>query len=667
MSVDVLSTSPEAWDKIHSSLEEIFRTRLKPPPDLNLVEWADTHRYLPDNSAESGRWKTSRVEVARQPMLSITQRGVQEVTVMCCIQLMKTELMINTGMYYMHQEPSPIMYVAPKKETAEAWSKERLVKSVNETPALKGIFGSGKSEGNTILQKQFPGGQISIVSARNPTDLAMRAVMVLLFDEIDKYPMNVGSGEGGSGGEGDPISVAWGRATTYGKRAKKICACSPTIHRRSRIEQEYENSNMSVFFQMCQHCGHSSELSWSDVHIPKLKDGKFDHRKAAIVCSDCGTAWSEGDRLNSIRQGHWVAKRPEITWHHGYKVSALASPFIDVCDLAKEFSDAQGDPERLKAFTNTRLAETWKESGDAPDWNRLYERREAYQIGIVPEGGLMLVAAIDVQKDYCQWEVIVFGRKKESWSIDKGIIEGEIQEQEVKEKIYELCDSVYKNHLGVEMAIEAIAIDSSAFTMEVYSTVREYGSNRFVAIKGMPSSDYLIGTPKPMDINLKGKRIVNGVKMWPIGTHRAKEQVYRWLKANTVTDEQREAGRTNPTGYCHFPQWEQEYFEQLCAEELVEKKDRKGFATHEWIKTRERNEQLDLRVYCLAMAYKIGIDRMSEKHWEERERFYGYSKPIEKQLPATQEATEDNRATEKSSRSEQQLRRHRRKGSWIKR
>lgn len=182
---------------------------------------------------------------------------------MCCVQLMKTELMLNAALYYIHQEPSPIMYVAPKKEIAEAWSKERFSKSVSATPVVADLFSTNRrGDGNTILQKQFPGGQISIVSARNPDDLAMRACRIMLFDECDKYPSNVGAGEGGSGGEGDPIQVAWGRATTFGRRAKKVVACSPTVEGRSRIHQEYLKSDQGVYLQPCRHCGHAEELDW---------------------------------------------------------------------------------------------------------------------------------------------------------------------------------------------------------------------------------------------------------------------------------------------------------------------------------------------------------------------------------------------------------------------
>jgi phage terminase large subunit GpA-like protein len=53
----------------------------------------------------------------------------------------------------------------------------------------------------------------------------------------------------------------------------------------------------------------------------------------------------------------------------------------------------------MKVYVNTIEARTWTESGEAPEWQRLYDRREDYRIGEVPEGGLFLTAGVDVQKD----------------------------------------------------------------------------------------------------------------------------------------------------------------------------------------------------------------------------------------------------------------------------
>ena len=53
----------------------------------------------------------------------------------------------------------------------------------------------------------------------------------------------------------------------------------------------------------------------------------------------------------------------------------------------------------LKVWVNTTLGETWVDKGEAPHWQRLFERKENYLIGVVPFGGLVLTAGVDAQKD----------------------------------------------------------------------------------------------------------------------------------------------------------------------------------------------------------------------------------------------------------------------------
>lgn len=653
----VLDTSLGAQKLIAETITKIFSERFKPPPKLNLVEWADKFRFLPDNSAEPGRWKTKRVEVARQPMLSISDSNVKEVTIMSCIQLMKTELMINTALYYMHQDPSPMMYVAPKKEIAEAWSKERFNKSVSTTPVLKDIFASNRrGDGNTILQKQFPGGQISIVSARNPDDLAMRACRIMLFDECDKYPANVGAGEGGAGGEGDPIAVAWGRATTYGNRAKKIVACSPTVQGKSRIEQEYLASNQSVFYQPCPHCNHAKEIEWPDVIIPVDEEtGEYLPEKAYVHCAECDAHWTEGDRHKSISKGYWVAKRPHIIHHHGYKVSSLASPFTPVKTLATEFVNAMGNAQLLKAFYNTRMARTWREEGEQPDWEVIYNRRESYKISTVPDGGLLLTMGMDVQKAGVYYEVVAWGARKQSWSVEAAYLQGDINEENFREEVKKVFDRTYKNTVGVEMPIEKICLDTGYNTQSLYSLVRDYGDQRLVAIKGDQEGrlSNILGTPTPVDVNHDGKRISRGLMLWHVGASVLKEQFYNWLNLKKPTDEKLKAGVLYPSGFCHFPEYDEEYFKQITAEQRVRTENKKGFEVWAWERTRKDNHFLDCRSYARAAATMLQMERMTDEAWEERQRIYSVkvdSKPV----------------TDDTSVYKDNTGRARRKSSWLK-
>jgi len=67
--------------------------------------------------------------------------------------------------------------------------------------------------------------------------------------------------------------------------------------------------------------------------------------------------------------------------------------------------------------------------------------------------------------------------------------------------------------------------------------------------------------------------------------------------------------------------------QQLCAEQLVTRRDRNGFAIREWQKMRERNEALDCYVYARASASAAGLDRFEERHWRELEKQLGLAPP----------------------------------------
>lgn len=60
-------------------------------------------------------------------------------------------------------------------------------------------------------------------------------------------------------------------------------------------------------------------------------------------------------------------------------------------------------------------------------------------------------------------------------------------------------------------------------------------------------------------------------------------------------------------GYMHVPGWiDAEYVEQLTAEKKIRKYVKGKGSVPEWVKTRERNEALDLTVYSLAALYILG-------------------------------------------------------------
>ncbi len=132
-----------------------------PPPRISVPDWADRYRKLAKEAGStSGSWQTDTVEIARGPMLSVTESGVHTITVMCCTQLMKTALLENVFGYFAHLDPCPMLLLQPKEDAAEQFSKERITPLIRVTPVLRKIVGANKQKTSkeTLLYKSFPGG-----------------------------------------------------------------------------------------------------------------------------------------------------------------------------------------------------------------------------------------------------------------------------------------------------------------------------------------------------------------------------------------------------------------------------------------------------------------------------------------------------------------------------
>ena len=591
----------------YASVEGIIASAMpawKPPPRLSLSEWADRYFYLSaESSAEPGRWKT--LSYQRAIMDAFTDPAVRQVSVMKSARVGWTKIVNALVGYSIHQDPCPILVVQPTVDDAKGYSKEEIAPMLRDCPVLATIVyeeaeeNGPKDSGNTILHKKFPGGVLSFVGANSGAGFRRVSRKRVLFDEVDGYPPSAGS-------DGDPVALGIKRTEYYWDR--KIGAGStPLIAGASRIEQLYEDGDGRRYFVPCPHCGHMAPLVFTGQHGHAMTwpDGNPDG--AFFTCQKNGCVIEHKDKRAMVEAGEWRAERP-FKGHASFHIWAAYSysPNATWAQLAKEFLKAKKDPEQLKTFVNTVLGETWKERGEAPEWERLYQRRESYGIGMVPAGVLVLTCGVDVQKDRFVYEVVGWGANKESWSIDAGIIPADTSNEADWAKLDELLGRTYPIAAGGSATVNMLAVDSGYNTNTVYNWARRHPMSRVIATKGVSSARALVSTPSPVDVTVRGKRMARGYKVWTVGVDMAKAELYGWLRLTAPVD-----GEPYPPGFCHFPEYGPDYFKQLTAEHLVSHADRNGFTRHEWqlIPGRE-NHFLDCRVYARAAAALLGLDRM---------------------------------------------------------
>ena len=570
-----------------------FFEAFKAPTRRTVTEWADDKRMLPSKGAAApGKYRSSRTPYMREPMDCLsTLSPVEETILMAAAQTGKSESGNNWAGYVIDEAPGPMLLVQPTVDNAKRYSKQRITPMILESPTLAAKVTDNKSRegGNTILEKEFPGGILIMGGANSAAGLRSMPVKYLFADEISNWPADVD-------GEGDPLELAEARTTTFGRKRKIFKCSTPSIKGVCRIETEYLKTDQRKYHVPCPHCGHKHVLQWANFHIPKDEAGKYRTAEAYMACPDCGGVLNEHHKTDMLTGGEWIATVPENadTTRRGYHISALYSPvgWKSWAKVARQWIEAQGNPQKLQAFVNNVLAETWEVQGERVSSHDIERRAEDYAADPLPAGVVLLTAGTDVQPDRLESEIVGWGSGEETWSVDYVVTYGNpdlddvwaLHDASVLNRIYTRAD-------GVQLRVARCCVDTGgANTDGVYRAVKaRLAGGVLLGTKGVPGEGKpVIGNPTTSNL---GK-----IPLFPVGTFTAKDLVMGRLKL------------ADPgPGYCHFPKrYRPEFFKGLTSEE-VRVKYLKGFPHREFHKTYVRNEPLDCRVLAVAAFASLNV------------------------------------------------------------
>ena len=550
------------------------QSQLKPPSELKISEWADEYRYLsPESSAISGKYRTDYAPYQKEIMDVFNDPNIERIVWMKSAQVGATEILNNVIGYYIHMSPCPILVMQPSLQMAQAYSKEKLANMLRDTPVLRARINEPKSKdsSNTVLSKKFDGGTtLNMVGSNSAASLASRSVRILCVDEVDRMEANVGS-------EGDPVLLASKRTQTFFNRKIYLCS-TPTVKGLSRIETAFEESDQRYYYVPCPECNLKQTLKWSNVVWEENKP------ETAIYTCDNGCVINESKKHWMLKNGEWKATH-KTKKTAGFHINELYSVFSTWGAMAENFLEAKKQPEMLKTFINTSLAETWQpEPEEAIEPEGLMAKRESYDLDTIPDEALVLTCGVDIQKNRIECQVVAYSHNFEMWVVDYKIIYGSTGQIAVWNDLDKYLQSKFKTYSGRNMTISCTTIDSGFQTQMVYAFTKNKRGRRIFAIKGQSQSGKTV-VGKPTKI---GKE--NNI-LYPVGSDTAKEVIYSRLASEY--------------GYStlHFPLTvDEEYFRQLTAEQRFVKFV-KGRKTLYWKQIRERNEALDTICYSLAAIY----------------------------------------------------------------
>ena len=576
--------------------------KFKPPEELTVDEWADKHRRLsPETSAEAGPWRTARTPYLKEPMEAFTDPKIHEIAMVAASQVGKSELELNIIGYIIDQDPGSILFVQPTLDDARKHTRLRIAPMIRDSKVLREKVSDVKSKdsGNTILQKSFPGGMLTITGSNSASALASIPARYIIGDERDRWAISAGT-------EGDPWELAKARQTTF-YNAKAVEVSTPTIKGFSNIETAYYKGTQERWCHKCPECGEYGEIIFDRIHykhtVKKIRGKKTFTIEKPITwaCPHCGCAVPE--EIMRKQPAKWIADNPDA-YKKGIRsfwLNAFSSPWTPWEKIVLEFLQARDDPQKLKVVYNTKLGELWEDRGDTVDEDTMLARREDYGTNAdgspveLPDGVLVLTCGVDTQDNRLEYEVVGHGYYGETWGIKKGIIMGKPDSDEVWQQLDDVIDHVYHfkdSQRGLRISVTFI--DSGGhYTQEVYIRCRERKNKRVFAIKGK-SGDGIPYTRPPTKVAVKNNKKIT-CWLYTLGVDAGKEIIMSNVKVQ-------EPGAK----YCHFPRgesygYDSYYFNGLLSEKLELTQKRQG-KQWEWVKIpgHERNEALDCRNYAIA-------------------------------------------------------------------
>ena len=596
-----------------------FLKGLKPIARLTVSEWAELFRFLSSkSSAEPGRWKNSRTPYLVEIMDRFSPYDqCEEIIFMKGSQIGATEAFFNAIGFYIGTDPCPMIYVMPTEQVVMRNSKIRFDPMIEATPQLSEKIGSHRSRDkeNSVLQKSFPGGVMMFCGANSPAPLRSVPVRVVILDEVDAMPSDIG-------GEGSPIDLAKARTRTFYNR-KIALISTPTIEGASQIEAEFLTTSQRKYFVPCPECGLMQSLEFE-----RLQCDPVNLEKVSYICSGCDHPIPERDKTWMLANGQWTDTVPENAnpKRIGYHLSALYSPLgmYSWGDLMKDYRAAVGKETKMVAFTNTVLGETYKQAGEAPEWEQLFARRENYPVYAPPKDVVLLTAGVDVQADRLEVEIVGWCEGRRSYSIDYRVLIGDTSSLgPVWSQLQAIVSERWKREDGAELHIEKMCIDSGYNTTIVYDFCRQFHPSQVVPVKGQEKQAVILTPPRAIDRAGTKGAVAGTTGLWHIGVSILKSEVYASLKLKVNED------GSYPDGYCHFPTaYDVHYFKMLAAESLT-KRIVRGYPVFQWEKNNyARNEALDCRVYARAAAAMVGVDRWTAEDWKAYDSArYGRSEP----------------------------------------
>ena len=640
----MLQTLPSFEYTSSNITERMFYGRMlqffRKPERLSTREYAEKYRWLgSDVTATPGKMDCMKTPFMLFPMECMDNVDIHVIVGRKSAQIAWSETTNSYISKRMQIDPQNIVIAFPRMESGKKYSREKIKPMIRSNPYL--LEHIGNPDRCSYKFFKFPGGWLSLVTARSTEDLKSTSVPIILVEEPDGLQDDIGN-------QGDALDILMQRQKTYEER-KLIFAGTPTDAGFSRVDIAYNQSNQMVYLIPCRSCKQLQLFDFNNLKCdpyPAMRVheiyGKWNPATAYYECEHCKAIWDDKDRAWSVVEAlnyhnlGWKALRPEETDIYGFDFCELLSNFAASthAEVMKKKIKAslaldRGEEGLMKSFTNNVMGKAYETKNTGIDIDQLKKARLSYIENYIPMGGVALTAGIDVQHNRFAIVVRAWGRGNCSWGVMWKEIFGNVTDSEdpVWEELTNLVlgdfPHIAKNKEGkhYQLKLDGVAIDcSDGKTSEVvYSWVDAMNTAEpdlpVFATKGSSDTNFnaeIFTDPKvneePTGKELRATMASRmGVTVFIMGAHKAHEEVLRRFALQ---------GSKDRFYHCEFSYGQ--YEEQILS--CIKRITADNKIVQYQLKPGKRKEAIDCEKMNLFVSYALQLRLWTDEHWLNAER-----------------------------------------------
>jgi len=562
---------------LHAALRALL-----PPDDILPSECAERHRKLNSKTTNlSGPWRNEVTPYLVDIMDDFADPEKERVIFVKPTQVGGTQVILNAILYAILHHPGPMLIAEPTDALRDYLSQFELQPMIDECPELKELYLEAESQRN---EKNFTNCHVTLATAGSIGDTAMRSIMWLFIDEIDKIMRAAGK-------EAHQVDLLLERIKTFRGKRKAYLTGTPTSS-SGRIWREMEAADvLKHYFVPCPHCGTYQEFKMSNIRFPgkELEDGtllsnKDRSEQAVYVCSapGCGGVIEDHHKTDMLIEGEWreVRRNARRASSVAYWINTIYSNFVTFQEVAYAFLEAKDSPEQLQNFTNSWLAEAWEELRTKTSADLVLARVTDVPRFTVPDWAKMITAGVDVQENCLYYTIRAWGDYLTSQCIDQGQVSSLAE-------IEKIMTMEYRREDGVQMVVDLSLIDAGYSTDEIYEFCY-YNAEWAAPVMGnKPQLTYY-----KLSVIQKEDHIAHGMRLVLADAGKYKDMIHGRLR------------KENGNGsWMVYKDCDEEYAQQITSEhKIVERKG--GVDISKWVKKHgnSQNHLLDCEVYAAAAA-----------------------------------------------------------------